>query len=517
MERIETETEVHRFQKAIKHQLNIARTGGDILFSDSKVHIYIAPNVLHAAGGQLCIALMVNLLARMKTAVTEVAMHIPPGVPVQKPVPLQGNDLRHGLSQLVQSINGPESKYAVQFNFDGIMRNPTVTVSIGASDSTINAANIRVEANAWTAYINASRPRADWNPELPFGSHIAATLATAEIFKHLLLHNFPQQTAQLQIKLLDDTEFCALTYGRDPGENQHPVIDGTLHLDNVAIAGVGAGGSAALYTLSCLQSLAGEITLIDPGCHKQSNLSRYMLSTYDDCHNRTLKSDRAYDFLKERHPLVDIQKEPLPYADVVDRNFRLVVSTVDTPEARWDIQQDWPSVILDAAVVESIYAVLRVYPGTGLCLGCKHPYDPEATWKRRASMWGKSLDEVRLLALERALVSQSDIEQLAYVQNQPIERFAELVGMPFDRVPAITECGDTRFNLQVPNQAATIPFVTTMAGVLIASEIVKDHIARATVLNNWFEHNMFWEPKLNRYRFRPRVSSCQICRNEALR
>lgn len=511
MERIEQETEVHRFQKAIKHQLNLPQVEEDILFTNSRVHIDTTQQVLRSPGGQLTLVLMTNLLARMKTAITHVVVSVPYKIPLHPNVPVPGNNLRDGLIELVQSISGPQSNHSVKFDFNGVMKKPTLRVFIGRDENSKSPADIRVEATAWTAYINASQPCADWDTPLPFGPHMAATLAVAEIFKYLLIRNFPQQTERLQIKLLDNLEFCVLTYGADPGDDAYPKIDDAVHLDNIAIAGVGAGGSAALYSLSCIPNLSGKIALIDPGHHKKSNLTRYLLTSYLDCHNGTLKSEIAYEFLRRTHPSLEIRVEPRPYDEVNDRGFRLVVSTVDTPEARWDIQNDWPPVILDAAVVETIYAILRVFPGRGFCLGCKHPYDPDVTVKRRASMWGKAVEEVRQLELEGTPVTEEDIRQLAYVQNQPIDRFVELIGRPFDQVPALTECGDTRFNLQVPNQAATIPFVTTMAGVLIAAEIIKDQIAPAMILRNWFEHNMLWEPKANRYRFRNRVPLCQFC------
>lgn len=511
MERIEQETEVHRLQKAIKYKLGEKDAANDILFPQSRVMIHVAPSILHTRGGQQCLALMVNLLARMKTAVSDVVIDIPHGVSVRENVPLVSNDLRDSLGQLAEAVNGPESRYTVRFEFERQMVDPTVTVSIGRTKVGHDSPDICVEANAWTAFVNTSHPRADWDTQLPFGAHIAATLAVAEIFKLLLLRNFPDKAEQLRIRLLDNAEFSGLTYGLEPRANEVPQFSGALCLHDVAIAGVGAGGSAALYTLGCVPTLTGSVTLIDPGAHKKSNLARYLLSSYSDCHTAVPKVNVACEFLKGLQPAVELHTEALPYDQVVDRDFRLVVSTVDSPEARWDIQNDWPTVILDAAVVETIYAALRVCPGKGMCLGCKHPYDPEITRKRRAVIWGKSFEQVLQLELERTPVTQADIERLARVQGQPVERYTSLLGMPFDEIPSVTECGDTRFDLREPNQAASIPFVTTMAGVLIACEVVKDHIASDFVLNNWFDHDMFWVPKPTRYRFRDSKPSCHIC------
>lgn len=512
MEHFEPETEIHRSQKAVKSLLNQPRRGADILFRDSSVLILAPPEVLMSPGGQLTVALITNLLSRMKALVSRVSLPVPEAIALNPIVPLIGNDLRSGLEQLAASVSGPQSHYPVSFDFRSRIRSSDVTLCLGQPQD--DSAGIWIGANAWTAYVNTSHDKSDWNTSVPFGPHLAATLGVAEIFKRLLAHNFTEAVSDLQFKLLENVEFSALTYGADPGNEAYPDLGQEILLDNVAIAGVGAGGSAAVYSLACLPQLAGTLALIDPGNHKKSNLSRYLLSTYDDCYNATYKVSRTQTFLAQRHPKLVLQVETEEYAGVFNRDFRAVVSTVDTPEARWTIQRDYPPVILDAAVVETIYTLLRVYPGRGRCLGCKHPYDPDITWKRRSQKWGKSVDEVRQLYENRTPVTRDDVARLAHVQGQAVENFAELVGIPFNQVPAMTECGNTRFNLRVPSQEATLPFVTTMAGILVAAELVKDQYAPNYQLYNWFEHNLLWSPKSNRHRFLPRTKNCSFCNNE---
>lgn len=509
MERIERETEIHRTQKAIKRLLGQAETEADILFPESKVQITIPHAVLEQSGGQLCLALLVNLLGRMKAIISQVAITVPADVEAHEQVPLANGYLRAGLEQLVSSLSGPDSKHSVVFDFTGQMAQPTVTVAFDSEEHNRTPADIIVGADSWTAYINASTSCSGWTTRVPVGPHVAATLAATEIFKRLLLHNFPNQTRN-QIKLAEDVSFSALNYANPP--EQTLSLPEQVELEHVAIVGVGAGGSAALYTLACFPQLTGEITLVEPGNHKESNLARYLLSNYEDCHRGSSKIRRAYTFLQQQQPLLAVQMEPLPYEEVNEPDYRLVISTVDTPESRWAIQHDWPPVVLDAAVIETIYAVLRVYPGEGICLGCKHPYDPDITWKRRAMIWGKKEGEVRQLHRDAAPVTEQDITTLAQVQNQPVENFRDLIGIPFNEVPALTECGDTHFDLQVPNQVATLPFQTTMAGVLLAAEVIKDRYAPEWVLSNWFEHNMLWVPKPQLHRFRRRLENCAICR-----
>jgi molybdopterin/thiamine biosynthesis adenylyltransferase len=509
MERIEPDTEHHRTQKALKHLLGRPEADGEIIFPYGSVEIGISPEIAALPAGQLALTLTINLLARMRSIVSSVSVRVPRGLRRQSHVPLHGDDLRDGLEHLVSTIAGPGSPFPVEFDFDGDAELPVARLALGHSREGHKPSQITVEADAWTAYVNAPQIDGDWSTDTPFGPHMAACLGVAEVFKWLLHYNFPQHVNR-PLHFLRDTGFSALTYAVWHGPTTRPALPSPIHLERVAIAGVGAGGSTAVYTLGCLPGLAGEITLIDPGRHKRSNLARYLLSTYEDCHQGTSKVSVAGEFLQCQQPELRVHLEDASYTDVAHRDFRLVVSTVDTPEARWDIQRDNPPVILDAAVLETIYALLRVEPGQGMCLACKHPYDPDVTWKRRAAMWGKTAAAVRELYVARVPVQLADVERLADVQGRPASDFAELLGLPFDQVPRQTECGQSHFNLQVPNQAATLPFVTAMAGVLVAAEVVKDQSAPRLALRNWFEHDLLWHPKPDRHRFRRQVPGCPL-------
>jgi hypothetical protein len=160
----------------------------------------------------------------------------------------------------------------------------------------------------------------------------------------------------------------------------------TVVLQDFAIAGAGAGGTAALYALASFPDLSGEVILVEPGRLKESSLGRYLMSTYDQVHGAMHKLESVKRFLAIHSPRIRIQGEPRFWNEVA-RDWKTVLATVDTPEARWDVQRSGPQVILDAGVIGTLYAVLRVVPG-GWCLECKHPPDPAVTWKRRARRWG---------------------------------------------------------------------------------------------------------------------------------
>jgi hypothetical protein len=153
---------------------------------------------------------------------------------------------------------------------------------------------------------------------------------------------------------------------------------------------------------------------------------------------------------------------------------------------------------------------LRVVPG-GWCLECKHPPDPEVTWKRRAQRWGLSLEDVKRRHRDGIGVSEADVKRLGAVQNRPVEDFEDLLGVPFDEVPALTECGKTPLSLVVPSQAPVLPLATTAAGIVVAAEVIKEAIGVGVELCNYFEHDLRFRPRTDRHRFKRRRLECRGC------
>lgn len=513
VDKIDQETEIHRIQKALKQLVGSEKNREDILLPDSRVLILASKNILSSFGGQLCVTMIVNLIARMKSIVNEVLVPLPFEIEKYNFVPLFHHDFRIGIQELVESLSGPNSEYRVKFYFDDIKAyKPTVVLSLHPVEKNYSCPVITLGADDWTAFINSDCESKFTTIKIPIGAFVAGNLGVAEVFKHLLRINFPSQSTR-KIHFLNNINFCALDYTFHPLPHQYSSLPEQIEISDLAIAGVGAGGSAALYTLSCFPNLYGDITLIDPGKLKKSNLARYLLTSYQDISEHKEKVEVASSFMSTVQSNVTVNKKILPYHMVNGRNFHIVLSTVDNPEGRWDIQKDNPSVILDASVVDTIYSLLRVDSCGGMCLGCKHPYDPDITWKKRAKMWGKSVLEMKELFNSGSKADEVSLRRLAEIQGRPMSNFLELLGMKFSDIPAITECGETRLTLQVPNQLATLPFVTTIAGVLLAGEVIKELYLPTNTLHNWYEHNLLWIPKGDRYRFRIRDKNCNFCKD----
>lgn len=493
MGRIRPETEVDRTEAAL------ARHGATLPLAYGATAIDIAPEVAASSVGQRLLVVLINELARMKGVVNSITVTGVKGVPVLPGVPLAGADLEAGLAGFVGSLNAPGLSYPATIAFAA--PGDAVRVGIGLDAE----ADVVVGADAWRALLGRDAAEAAWDAHAPYGAALAASLAAVEVFKHLLLRS---GIADPQRRLVADLAFSSFNYGVGAGAAIGPDVR-ELELLDVAIAGCGAGGSAALYVLAMQPGIRGEIALIEPGPHKLSNLNRYLMTSASDVHERRHKLGSAANHLARFAPRLRPTLYPLTWEMLEAHPWPLVLATVDTVPARWAIQ--WRAAegaeILDAAVDDLLYSIFRVVPG-GWCLECKHPYDPDYELKRRAKRWGQELETVRTWTRENVPVTADMIARLAEVQNREPVEFAELEGMPFTETPAMIECGETKLQTDVPGQAPVLPLATTPAGVILAAEVAKHYVAPEAQLMNWLAHDLGRRPGGPRLVTRPASAKC---------
>ncbi|HEV8683417.1 MAG TPA: hypothetical protein VGS09_11700 [Actinomycetota bacterium] len=494
-DRIEPESETHRTEKALRTLI----PGVKLPLAQGSIGIVIDEDHVGTPVGQHLLVLLVHLLARMKGVVRSVAVHLPTEVPVLPGVPLVGPALDRGLEGLVGGLTGPESRFGVDLEI-GPSGHPDVLIAVGDRP----AADITLGADAWRALCGGCVAWARWEDRCPLGPYMAATIGSAEVLKRLLSLNFGIAEAGP----VGDLAFSLFDYGVDREAGIGPDV-AELEVRDLAVAGAGAGGTAALYTLASFPLVHGEVTAVEPGRLKESSLGRYLMSDYEQVHAGVHKLESAGSFLRTHVPGLLLSAEPRRWHEV-RREWGTVLCTVDTPDARWDVQRSGPRVILEAGVAGTLYAILRVVAG-GWCMECKHPPDPGLTWKRRALRWGLSVEEVKRRSAASVPVARADLERLAWVQNRSIEDFLDLEGMPFDQVPALTECGETPLALAVPSQAPVLPLATTAAGIGLAAEVVKDLTGVGQRLLNYFAHDLRYRPRADAQRFRPRRAGCRGC------
>jgi molybdopterin/thiamine biosynthesis adenylyltransferase len=475
MAAIRPETEVDRTEAAL------ATEGASLPLEHGAVAIKVAPEAVTSPVGQKLLVVLVNELARMKGVVRSIIVDGVAGIEVQPSVPLGGLVLDDGLSSLVSALNASGSEYKATVEF-GHAPQAAIRVGIGTSQ-----ADVTVGADGWRALLGSYVAAADWASPCPYGAALAASLAATEVFKRLLIAN---GHGEQQSKLISDFAFSAYNYGINADAIAGPALH-QLTVSDFAVVGCGAGGTAALYVLAMQPGLSGIISLIEPGSHKLSNLNRYLMTTATDVHEARHKLATVVNHLGHFAPGLDLRVHPRSWEMLAAHPWSLLLSTVDTVPARWQIQRRAKAgaEILDAAVLDLLYVVARVTPG-GRCLECIHPFDADYEYMRRAATWGVDKEEMRSWTKFNVDVTEAMVVTLARTQNKHSDEYAELVGLPFDKVPSLTECGQTKLRTDVPSQAPTLPLTTTPAGTILAAEIVKHFVAPDAQLSNWLGHHL---------------------------
>jgi molybdopterin/thiamine biosynthesis adenylyltransferase len=523
MQHIEADTETDRTQKSLRELLGLPDHREPIRFAQSRLAVTLSAEMANTLQGQWAAAMAVNLLFRLKE-IKAITVSTPNNVPVLPPVPLAPGELSASLKALAESLSGPQSPYQPEYGhildqsgtYDAIL-------SIGDPPKGIHASRyIVVWADDWTGYVNCASALVSRRPAcLPFGAYSAACLGVADIFKHLLVANYPAAMTH-KIRFLENKCLSLLDFSVDPMAAGSRAVDlpGSLNMGHVAVFGCGAGGTACLYTLASVPHLDGRLSLVEPNKLKRSNLNRYPMATYADVYAGRHKVDTAQEFLERVAPQFDVTAYPVSYQVFMARGYgqslsadTVIVCTVDNVATRRAIQSDLRKcTILDCAVTGTIYAVLKVYYGSGRCLGCKHPLRSDEFEQDVASKWGLPLREVKELRARGGILEERHIQSLARAQRRPVSHFSQLLGREFNEAISTTQCGEVAlgYSLDVPGQVATLPFLTTLPGVIVAAEIVKHRHLPEYALRNWFEHDLLHEPKQRLHRWKPPIRQCSV-------
>lgn len=479
MAQIRPETEDDRTQQAL------ATDGLTLPLAHGTVEIVVSPGIEKTSGGQRLIVLLINELARMKGVVGDIHLVTDADPEVLRATPLSGASFVESAIALVESLNAAGSQFRASLRV-GTAHSPDVRVQVGRM---AGEAEIVVASDGWRALLGHFAEQADWSAANPIGPAIAAAIAAAEVFKWLVYANAGEGSNRFAPA---DFAYSAFNYGVDADAAVGPDV-GSLQLADLAIVGCGAGGSGVAYILAMHPRLSGVVALIEPDKHKLSNLNRYLASTAEDVHSARHKLSSLTHHLACFAPGLALELHAQPWEQLDRYPWDTLVSAVDTVEARWSIQRRADgATIIDLAVHDLLYSVLRVVPG-GRCLLCKHPYDPELATTQRAARWGVPLETVREWTVAGRMVDAEMIDLLARTQGKSASAFGDLLGVPFTETPRLLECGSTSMRADVPSQAPVLPLATTAVAAIGAAEVIK-HFSGLAPLDNWLAHDLRRNP-----------------------
>jgi molybdopterin/thiamine biosynthesis adenylyltransferase len=228
-----------------------------------------------------------------------------------------------------------------------------------------------VDAVGWLSAIGVHvDARDDGNP---IGPLVGAAFAAAEAFKWAFETAYPDRATKLELAPWSGV-FSSFSYSLD--QANPPISDVRIATHLIGVGGVGAGFVRAIAGLG--QRVVGSLDLVDDDRLTTDNLNRVSFATLDGAVRGVAKVVEAETFLKANCPQLsiaghkatfDTYKHRVPRRE--DRRYDVVVTGLDSDEARLEVQRDLPRILIDGSTGKDMAArVERVEFGQYGCLGC---------------------------------------------------------------------------------------------------------------------------------------------------
>lgn len=358
---------------------------------------------------------------------------------------------------------------------------PAVTIVVGPA---AGQADVHVDGSAWQSYVGRqpSRLLADEDSLVPVGPLIAACRAANQVFQLILGERLAQPA-----HIIESSYSSALTYesGADPLDD--PVLPAATDVAAV-IVGAGSIGGAAVYLLARVPGLAGEAYVVDDDAVAEHNPDRAILATEEVAAAGAIKVDVAAGALSH-HDALTVHPHRKRFEQFVGERPReaplpLVLSAVDSLASRREIQDAVPFEVIDAACGLDQISCSGHVTDDGPCLYCLHieaVLDAEQI-KYRLIAQATGLPEptvIALLAQDAPLNAQhlAAIESYRRVHGDdlPPGAFDPYLGKTLDTLYRERLLyGEVLVTMEGGGQAAVAaPFVTALAGFLLAGEALK--------------------------------------------
>lgn len=315
-------------------------------------------------------------------------------------------------------------------------------------------------------------------PANALGSVFAAALAAAEAFKHIVVDKEDRRSVHRHVS------FCPVTLAADgsaASSRAFPPLD-------VALVGNGAIGTAIALILAEMR-LGGRVVLCDPETYSPENRGTYSLGGAREGREQPPKVDVVGDVLEAAgYEVVRVHAKSTELIELIDRGElaapRIVLTGLDTVEARRETQTLWPDHVLDGATGDTSVGFTHAVP-SGACLRCFF-----------AQPLGGP-DPVQQLAIETglpaSLLKRGDQalteENLANLSAEQRERLCPFVGRPVCGLADALGLSDADSDGYLPS----VPFVSQMAACLVVGRL----LALAFVTNtgtNFFQFDAFHGP-----------------------
>lgn len=322
--------------------------------------------ILNTLNGQHMLFLTANLLSRLCLSLN-IILPSENKIDVKFPF-VKGSDISSCLKSFCKSINP-----CLKINEKYDRKRFDIVIVIGDCDNDFGR-TIHINSDGWIAYIGTEGNSFPWvsnNPN-PVGAQAAACIGVGEAFK--AIYAPLRSTNSHRTKAGGSMVFSTFDYGFNRRSMMNPRLPNHISLGEVHMVSMGAINNAVLYSLCAMPNIEGELLIIEPQRVDISNLNRYILTTAKDALLKRRKVDVAKEFANAHLNVASVYE--MKYSDfrkLCNQEIDLAIVGVDNNESRWEIQNDWPKVLLCGGTGMSNIQVSRHNSSGGACLGCLYP------------------------------------------------------------------------------------------------------------------------------------------------
>jgi hypothetical protein len=346
----------------------------------------------------------------------------------------------------------------------------------------LDSLDLYVGASEWGACLSISHPQQFTATTNPVGALAAGALASGEVFK-LVFSDVLRGSVILGRGVPDTYSISLLTYSPTSGTSE-PRLPDDITMD-VVLFGCGSIGCGVLLGLLSTPHVRGRLTVVDNGVFDETNPYKYTLLDSSSAHAHLPKAIWAKDLVDrhgaDRFSVYAHEGTAYDYVASLTPDYRLplVVSAVDTVEARMEIQDTLPRFAVNAGVAGTTAEVSVHAFADGPCLACLGITQQRESWSAKpiADRLGLEQERVYELIISNSPLSKDDLQAIGNAGCAGADLLSGLdqfLGQPLLSL----------YNRALYSEAAlssvsgaparvTTAFVSAFAGVLVLAELLK--------------------------------------------
>ena len=469
-----------------------------------KIGIKISDEFAKTRQGQILLWTICNLTCRLKGLINEAIIIIPKNIEYSQPnyIPYNNSNSNKLQEVLLENIDKTKREIKVIFEKGDFNDNLDAILLIGSDCSTKAQCSFikKVTAVKWFALIGDKEKFKEIsieNDKNPFGALTAGCLGVGELFKYLGKMEDDSGTYLTNFCLSSYDFSCynnKTNYDKEFLEKNNPNFPNIINLNELVLVGSGAVGHAFVQSIYVIEKIRGKITIIDREIDdfgksekiESTNLARYIIANNED-----LEKSKKAELLAKR---LD-SKEGI-HTEYSDESFQEwsnahtektqhIISCVDNNKVRHKIQEKLPKNLhggsnQDLRVQVSRYNLLKNIQ----CLKC---------YNSNSEISDKVL-----------------LEKLAKMESSERRKQCEILGLEYEKITEMIsnpKCGTLEMNSLKKfvslwqEKDFSVNFVSTLSGILLASEIIKIDVDEFQPILDCSPYSdlffSFWEGKSN--------------------